>query len=147
VDPLPSPVVTALRIAPGRRLPMKALDAVEVETGRGIVGDRYHGARHRHVSVQSAERLAEAEAELGVPVLPEGTRRNVTVSHGEIPTTPGARLRIGDVELEVVRVAAPCRILDDEITRGAAAALRRRAGSVCRVLQGGTIRVGDPVLL
>lgn len=147
MDPLPSPVVTALRIAPGRRLPMKAVDAVEVETGRGIVGDRYHGARHRHVSVQSALGLAEAEAELGVPVLPEGTRRNVTVSHGEVPTTPGARLRIGEVELEVVRVAAPCRILDDEIIRGAAAALRRRAGSVCRVLEGGSIRVGDAVLL
>lgn len=51
--------------------------------GRGdrprIVGDRYHGTRH--MTVQSAERLAEAAAELGVPVLPQCTRRNVTVSH------------------------------------------------------------------
>lgn len=125
---------------------MKAVDAVEVEAGRGIVGDRYHGSKHRHVTVQSAERLAEAEAELGVAVLPEGTRRNVTLSHGDVPTTPGTLLRIGEVELEVVRVSAPCRILDDEIAPGAAAALRRRAGTVCRVLSGGTIRVGDPAV-
>jgi MOSC domain-containing protein YiiM len=122
---------------------MKVVETVEVETGRGIVGDRYHGAKHRQVSVQSAERLAEAEADLGVPVLPEGTRRNVTLSHGDVPTRPGSRIRIGEVELEVVRVAAPCRILDDEIAPGAAAALRRRGGSICRVLSGGSIRLGD----
>ena len=139
------PVVLALRIAPARRLPMKAVDEVVVESGRGIVGDRYHGTRHRHVTVQSLERLSEAATELGRPVLPEGTRRNVTVSCGEVPTAPGSRIMVGDVELEVVRVAAPCRILDDEIAPGAAAALRRRAGSVCRVLAGGRIRVGDPV--
>ncbi len=141
------PVVVALRIAPGRRLPMKAVDEVVVDTGAGIVGDRYHGTRHRHVTVQSADGLAEAAADLGVPVLPEGTRRNVTVSHGAVPSAPGSRLSIGEVELEVVRVAAPCRILDDEIGPGAAAALRRRAGSVCRVLAGGRVRVGDPVVL
>ena len=73
------------------------------------------------------------------------TRRNLTVDVGEIPTQPGARLLIGQVELEVVRVAAPCRWLDDGIGPGAAAALRRRAGSACRVLTSGTIRAGDTV--
>jgi len=72
-------------------------------------------------------------------------RRNLTVDTGEIPTQPGARLVIGHVELEVVRVAAPCRLLDDGIGPGAAVALRRRAGSVCRVLTPGAIRVGDTV--
>ena len=141
------PVVAALRTAPGRRLAMKSLDEVIVEAGRGIVGDRYHGAKHRQVSVQSLQRLAEAATELGIPIPPEGTRRNVSISCGDVPTAPGARITIGDVLLEVVRVSAPCRILDDEIAPGAAAALRRRAGSVCRVLIGGRIRLGDPVTL
>jgi MOSC domain-containing protein YiiM len=141
------PVVSALRLAPGRRLPMKAVDEVVVETARGIVGDRYHGSKHRQVTVQSASQLAEAASALGIPVLPEGTRRNVTVSAGDVPSAPGSRITLGDVQLEVVRVAAPCRILDDEIAPGAAAALRRRAGSVCRVLRGGRIRVGDPVAM
>ena len=67
------------------------------------------------------------------------------VDTGEIPIQPGARLVIGDVELEVVRVAAPCRLLDDWIGPGAAKALRQRGGSVCRVLTSGTIQVGDAV--
>jgi MOSC domain-containing protein YiiM len=35
--------------------------------------------------------------------------------------------------------------MDDGIGRGAAAALRDRAGSVFRIQSSGTIRVGDPV--
>lgn len=137
--------VVAIHIAPGRRLPVKSVDEVVAEAGKGLVGDRYHGAKHRHVTVQSASQLAEAAERLGRDVPFGGTRRNVTVSHGEVPTTPGARLRIGAVLLEVVRVAAPCRLLDDDLGPGAAEALRRRAGTCFRVLEGGVIRVGDPV--
>jgi nitroimidazol reductase NimA-like FMN-containing flavoprotein (pyridoxamine 5'-phosphate oxidase superfamily) len=137
--------VHALHVAPGRRLPTKSVTSVEAEAGKGLVGDRYHGTRHRHVTVQSLTALAEGAARLGAPIDPGATRRNLTLTSGEVPTTPGARLRIGEVLLEVVRVAAPCRLLDDWIGRGAMEALRRRGGSVCRVLESGTITVGDVV--
>ena len=140
-----APVVLALHTAKGRRLPMQAKDAVEVEAGRGIVGDRYHGTKHRHVTVQSATSLAEAEGVLERPVPPDLTRRNVTISSGPVPTTPGVRMRVGETLLEVVRVAAPCRLLDDDLGPGAMAALRRRAGTVFRVIEGGRIAVGDAV--
>lgn len=137
--------VVAIHIAPGRRLPVKSVDVVQAEAGKGLVGDRYHGAKHRHVTVQSATQLAEAEERLGRPVPFSGTRRNLTVSHGEVPTRPGELLRIGEVLLEVVRVAAPCRLLDDDLGPGAAEALRRRAGTCFRVLEGGAISIGMPV--
>lgn len=124
---------------------MRSVDVVDVEAGRGIVGDRYHGTKHRHVTVQSATALAESSEAFGRDIHADLTRRNLTLSAGVVPRDPGARLRIGDVLLEVVRVAAPCKLLDDTIGAGAQQALRRRAGSVCRVLESGTIRVGDPV--
>ncbi len=139
------PVVTGLHVAPGRRLPMRSVTAVTAETGKGLVGDRYHGARHRHVTIQSASLLEEAAQVLGRPVPPEGTRRNVTISGGTVPTAPGTRGRVGEVEIEVVRVAAPCTLLDDELGPGARGALRRRAGTCFRVISGGTIEVGDVV--
>ncbi len=139
------PVVTAILIAPASRLPMRRVETIRAEAGKGLVGDRYHGTRHRHVTVQSQAALDEAAAELGAPVDPAGTRRNVTISGGDVPDVPGARIRIGDVQLEVVRRAAPCKLLDDTIGPGANAALRRRAGSVFRVLTSGSISVGDPV--
>jgi MOSC domain-containing protein YiiM len=97
--------------------------------------------------VQSRETLDEAAAIYGRPVPSELTRRNLTISHGTVPRDPGARIRVGEVLLEVVRVAAPCKLLDDTIGAGAQEALRRRAGTVFRVLEGGTVRVGDPVEL
>ncbi|PUA81426.1 sulfurase [Nocardioides currus] len=137
--------VASIHIAKATRLPMRAVEVVEAEAGRGLVGDRYHGTRHRHVTVQSATSLAEAAEVFGRDVPAELTRRNITISDGVVPRDPGSRIRVGDVLLEAVRVAAPCKLLDDTIGRGAQEALRRRAGTVFRVLGSGTIRVGDAV--
>ena len=120
------PRVVAIHVAPARRLPMQAREAVEAETALGLMGDRYHGSRDRHVSIQSASQLTEAPQILGRPIDPGGTRRNITISEGEIPNLRGHRLIVGTVVLEVFRMAAPCRLLDDEIGPGAAKALRRR---------------------
>ena len=43
-------------------------DRVRAQAGAGLVGDSYHGSRHRHVSVQSASELAESSDALGAPV-------------------------------------------------------------------------------
>lgn len=137
--------IVAIHIAPGRKIPTKSVSVVEAEAGAGLVGDRYHGAKHRHVTIQSRELLDLAAAELGHPVDPGATRRNLTVDAGDIPTRPGDRVRIGEVELEVVRIAAPCRLLDDWIAPGAARAMHMRGGTVFRLLTSGQIRVGDEV--
>jgi len=139
--------VVAIRIAPGSRIQARAVDAVDAEAGKGLVGDRYHGARRRQVTLQSQEELDQAAEDLGHAVEAHATRRNITVDVGEIPAKPGTRLRIGDVDFEVVRDAAPCLLLDDWIWPGAMAALRGRAGSALRVLSSGTIRVGDSVAI
>ena len=135
--------VAALHIADASRAPMQAPDRVRAEAGRGLVGDRYHGTRHRHVSVQSREQLDEAARRRGAPVPSGLTRRAVTLDRGEVPTRPGDRIVIGDVVLEVVRRAAPCRVMDEEIGDGARRAMHDRGGAVCRVLTSGAIAVGD----
>ncbi len=142
-----SPRVHAIHIAPGSRLPARSVTSVVAEAGTGLVGDRYHGTRHRHVTVQTVPDLLAAAEVLGHPVEPGSTRRNVTISEGVLPTRPGERVRIGGVELEVVRISAPCRLLDDWIGDGARKALHGRGGTVFRLLGSGTIRVGDPVEL
>jgi MOSC domain-containing protein YiiM len=138
-------VVAGLHVAKGRRLPMRSVDQIEVETAAGIVGDRYHGSKHRQVSVQSLDDIALAAEIFGSPIPADLTRRNITISGGSVPRDPGAIIRIGDVLLEVVRVAAPCKLLDDTLGAGAQHALRHRGGSICRVLEGGRVSTGDPV--
>ncbi len=60
--------VLGLHVAAERGGPMHDVEAVEVLAGSGVVGDRYFGTRHRHVSVQSRDELDAAAAELGAPV-------------------------------------------------------------------------------
>jgi MOSC domain-containing protein YiiM len=143
--------IVAIHVAPGTRLAMRAVETAELRGGGGVVGDRYENARHRHVSLQSTEDLAASSAALGTTIDPGSTRRNITVSGPPLPTTPGVRITVGSsdgggrVELEVVRVAAPCKIMDDAVGPGAHRAMRHRGGVICRVLQGGVVAVGDPV--
>ncbi len=140
-----SPRVVAIHLAKASRLPMRAVDAVDVEAGRGLVGDRYHGTRHRHVTIQATGELAEAARRHGAAIEPGATRRNVTIEADAVPRKPGARFRVGAIDVEVVRDAAPCKLLEDALGRNARLALSRRAGVVCRVLSSGTLHVGDPV--
>ncbi|WP_454042751.1 MOSC domain-containing protein [Cellulosimicrobium sp. Marseille-Q8652] len=137
------PRVHSVHVAKARRLPTRTVPEVEAEEGRGLVGDRYHGSKHRHVTVQTLADLAAASAELGQEIDPGLTRRNVTLTYGDLPTKPGSFLTLGDVELQVLRIAAPCRLLDDWIAPGAMRSMHRRGGVVCRLLSSGTIRVGD----
>ncbi|WP_409141933.1 MOSC domain-containing protein [Cellulosimicrobium sp. RS] len=140
------PRVHAIHVAKARRLPTRVVASVEAEEGKGLVGDRYHGSKHRHVTIQTLTDLAAASADLGQEIDPGLTRRNVTLTHGDLPTKPGSFLRIGDVELQVLRIAAPCRLLDDWIAPGAMRAMHTRGGVVCRLLSSGTVRAGDVVV-
>lgn len=144
--------ITVVQIALATQLPMRDSPTAEILSGHGIVGDRYENARHRQVTVQSLEEIALAEEELGRPLDARLTRRNITVNMGLLDRTPGARLRLGTedlgwIELEVVRDAAPCKILEDNLGRDAKLALHKRAGVVCRTITGGTLTVGQELQL
>ncbi len=137
--------VVALHVSPATKLDMRAVESVEIATGHGIAGDRYENTRHRHVTIQSSAELDAAARVFGSPIDPGLTRRNITVTEAPLPTARGSRITVGEVAFEVVRIAAPCKLMDLIFGDDAKAALRRRAGVVCRTLDGGTIAVGDAV--
>ena len=122
--------VVGLQIALASRLPMREVETIEILDGHGITGDRYENARHRQVTVQTLEEIAVAEEKVGRDLDAVLTRRNITVDTGLLDRTPGSRIRIGSddngwVELEVVRDAAPCKLLEDTLGRDAKLALSK----------------------
>ena len=144
--------VVGLQVALAARMEMRVLESIEILDGHGITGDRYENARHRQVTVQSLEEIAMAEEEVGRDLDAVLTRRNITVDTGLLDRTPGSRIRIGSgdngwVELEVVRDAAPCKLLEDTLGRDAKLALSKRAGVVYRTISGGTIKLGDAMVV
>ncbi len=145
--------VVALQLAKASGLEMSPRNVIEILDGHGITDDRYENARHRQVTVQSLEEIALAEAEVDRELPAIHTRRNITLASGLLDRTPGARIRIGTpggdhwVELEVVRDAAPCKLLEDNLGRDAKLALHKRAGVCYRTISGGQIRLGDEMVV
>lgn len=140
--------LTAIHIAPATAAPMEAREAVQVETGQGILGDRYYGIDpDAAVTLVELQAVQDTAAGAGVAYLPGATRRNFTIANHPLNELIGQRFSLGEVLLEGTRLAHPCHWMDQTIGPGAQGLLKDRGGIRARVLQGGTVRIGDTLQL
>ncbi len=126
-----------LKVAHGQ--PMQAVDRAIAETGMGLVGDVSFGRSKRQVLFIEDEVLKE------FGLSPGDVRENVTVSGIDLAgSSDGTLVQVGEVLFEVIGDCAPCQFIE-EIQPGLREAMSGRRGTLCRVLDGGTIQVGDRV--
>lgn len=130
-----------LRPAPGAA-PVE-VDALELTTGEGIVGDHTRGGM-RHITLLWLDDWNAAASEVGVEVDPVGRRANVLLSGGTAARFLDRELMLGTARLRVRGVTAPCPVMD-LAAPGMMRALKpeARSGVWARVLEGGMIRRGD----
>ena len=131
--------VVGLHRTPGPRLPPQRLDEATVVADFGIEGDRHaRPGSSRQVVLTRREVLDELRLAAGA------TREQLTISGlGELAA--GDVLAMGSsVRLELVRPRVPCRVMDG-VRPGLRAELEARGGWCARVLDGGTLRLGDVV--
>ena len=112
---------------------------------QGIADDdhndsEHHGGSNRALCLYSIERIRVLRAE-GHPVQPGTMGENIT---------PGDRLSLGQVEIEVSAYTTPCKTIRDSFIDGGFSRVLqdRHPGDsrlYARVLRGGRIRRGDPV--
>jgi MOSC domain-containing protein YiiM len=139
--------VMALAIKSGRRGEMLLLDEVEALANGGLRGDVPSSAE-RGVTLISAPQWQDVTRELGAE-LPWHTRRaNVLVSAERLAPWIGRSLRIGAATLAIKDETRPCGLMD-QLKSGLREALKpdARGGVHGLVVQGGLIRVGDPICL
>jgi MOSC domain-containing protein YiiM len=135
------PRIVSIQLCPGHREPMQPVEEAMLVTGLGIEGDKHaNAASLRQVLV------ADLEALEAVGIAPGTIKENITVEGLDVMTLPvGARLRLGPAALlEITKICEPCFRMD-EIRMGLKDELVGRRGMVSRVLQGGPIKVGDPI--
>lgn len=135
----------AIARAPTLRAPMELAGFAGVDQERGIVGDARGRKRGRQVTIVFRESWDDACRDLGVDVPWTARRANLLIEGVPVPRPP-ARMRIGDVVLEVTQETDPCALMDRQ-HQGLRAALKPewRGGVCCSVIVGGNIRVGDDV--
>jgi MOSC domain-containing protein YiiM len=135
----------AIARAPVKRGPLTPVSEAVIDVRDGIAGDARGSRPDRQVTVVFREGWEAACRDLGVD-LPWVTRRaNLFVEGVEVPRE-GRRFVIGPVVFEVTQETQPCQVME-AAHRGLRAALTPdwRGGVCCRVVKGGTIRVGDRV--
>ena len=128
------------------RAPMEMLQRANVTTGAGIDGDCRGTIEDRQVTLIFREDWDAACQALGRE-LPWITRRaNLLVEGLTDFKRVGTQLRVGSALLEITEENPPCRLMDI-LADGLRVALQPewRGGVACRVLQDGTITLGDKV--
>jgi MOSC domain-containing protein YiiM len=136
-------------VRPARREPVVIVDTVEARVGCGLTGDRFRGgaSSKRQVTLIQAEHLPVIARLLGLDrVDPALLRRNIVVGGINLLALNGAQFAIGDALMEGTGPCHPCSRMEETFGTGGYNAVRGHGGITARVLGGGVIRVGDPVM-
>lgn len=112
----------------------------------GIEHDAHAGHWHRQVSLLSNDRVEEFRAR-GAQVGPGAFGENLLVDGLDFKSFPiGTRFRCNDVLLELTQIGKQCHS-ECEIFHQVGDCIMPREGVFTRVLSGGTISVGDELIV
>jgi len=114
----------------------------------GVVGDAHAGPWHRQVSLLSQDAVEAWSSRHGRTLPPGAFGENLTVAGDDLAdVAPLDRLEIGDVELEVTQIGKACHGSGCTIFQEVGDCIMPRLGLFARVLRGGRVAPGDPVVL
>ena len=146
--------VEGIFLAPEAGAEMKSVQAATALEGCGIEGDRYcagtgHWSRFGKVceaTFIAAEDLDDIERKTGVGVKNGEHRRNVVTTGISLRTLRrGERFRVGEVLFEYRGPRSVCPYIERLTEPGMTQALKGRGGICARVIETGTVRVGDEI--
>ena len=143
-------MVKHIFIADARGRPMKSVAGAVAITGQGLVGDRYcdprfpRGADYQ-VSLIEAEAIEAFAKELGLRMTPDMPRRNVVTTGVRLNELLGERFSVGSVLLEGLELCEPCSLFARRTYPQVVPFFKGRGGLRARIVEGGTIRVGDGI--
>ena len=146
--------LASIQISNGGVPKTNVVSAIEV-TANGLAGDRQrdlrlHGGPDRAVCLFSQEQIDALRRE-GHPIDRGTTGENLTIAGLDWSLlVAGARVKVGEVTLEITRPAHPCRNIagsfaDGDFSRISGKIHPGRGRIYARVLTPGMIRPGDPV--
>ena len=146
--------LAAIHVAPAAEAPMRPLETAEAVAGRGLAGDRYadgagtwskSSGPHRQVTLVEAETLEALARDHDIDADPAATRRNLLTEGVPLNHLVGREFTVGGVRLRGVKLCEPCAHVERVSGKPLMRPLLHRGGLNAEVVEGGTLRVGDPV--
>ena len=124
----------------------KDVSTAHFSTEWGIDGDAHAGKWHRQISLLSADKI-EAFNKRGANIIPGAFGENLVVEGFDFRALPvGTLLRCNDVLLEMTQIGKECHS-HCEIYKKMGECIMPREGVFARVLEPGTISVGDEMVI
>lgn len=144
----------AIHTTPAARAPMQRQSHARLIAGQGIEGDRYglgtgtysNFPDIREVTLIETEALAALSRDHDLELTEDEHRRNLTTEGVPLNHLVGRRFKVGAVVLEGGRLNEPCRLLQLLTGKAVYEPLINRSGLNCRIIAGGDIRPGDPIV-
>ncbi|WP_231851781.1 MOSC domain-containing protein [Modestobacter italicus] len=142
--------------APAAAAPMVRSASVRALAGVGLEGDRYadgggtwagYPLQEKQLTLIDADEVAAVAREVGVPLTPGATRRNLVTAGIALPSLVGRYFAVGEVLAFGTKRCPPCRHLEQLTGWKLVKALAARGGVNAAVLVGGTVAEGDVVRL
>ena len=134
--------ITAICVSERKGTQKHYVEQAELKVDHGIVGDAHAGNWHRQVSLLNKEKIDDFRAR-GAKVNDGAFGETIIVEGIDFNTLPiGTRYRSGDVLLEMTQIGKECHS-HCAIYAAVGDCIMPREGVFCKVLQGGTLRVGD----
>ena len=144
-------MIQAIFVAKKSAQSQVGIDAVKVDMGKGIVGDRYYGKKGSdgpNITFVESEEIAAFNANFEQSIALSATRRNIVTQGVRLNQLVGQEFSIGDVRFYGVELCEPCASLgkslaNDTITSSqVVSAWVRRGGLRANVLSTGILRTG-----
>ena len=134
------------------------VDVAETITNRGLLGDRYYHktgtysdvepkSPGRELTLIELEVLEQLELDYGITLSGAEARRNIVTQGIFLNDLVGKRFQIGEVVCEGIRLCHPCKLLEKLTGKQVLRPLVDRGGLRADILNNGTIRVGDSIMV
>ena len=148
--------VEEIHIAPQASSKVQQVDQARLETGKGIVGDRYHEiagilmSRNQtvpdnHLTLIAKEELdtflTNHQSELKYGVF----RRNIVTSGIDLNALVGRKFKVGEALCQGMELCEPCTTLARTVHSAVLPDLVHRAGLRATILSDGEVEVGGRI--
>ena len=139
-------IVRAVCTSPAKGTQKTNVKSAEFIEDFGIKEDAHAGKWHRQISLLSYEKI-EAFRARGAEVADGAFGENLIVDGYDFRNLPvGTKFRCNDVLLEMTQIGKECHS-HCEIYKVVGDCIMPREGAFAKVLEGGTIKVGDELVI
>lgn len=144
-------LIKAIFVAPKKRSLQLSIEAVKVDAGKGIVGDRNYAKRYEaglNITFVEYEEIEAFNINFGQNIALSDTRRNIVTQGVRLNQLVGKEFSIGEVRFYGVEMCEPCSALGRSLANGTLTAPQvvkawlNRGGLRANVLTTGILKIG-----